>query len=915
MDFSSRPVAKRTRAQKLVLFKEYMEIQRKNFKPGTPELVDLVGSDDDEENSGGKDHYCRKKRAKNESFEPTTTLHGGEYVHYGRALYCRDQETMDQHMSSDGNEEVESESESEEESECSSTADDEYRLSDPDFDVEEDNEEVVAERQFRSDDLWKSSCWQRENPETENRLSKTDNVATSDDDSEPILLEEAEASKPKDGYRIANLKHQSHRGEQEVGSERHECASADGYAAVCSAGAFSDARDNRGVFDEDGTEGHCGEAMHMGGAEEVECDSETLKKEHFVSESYEEVVAKGRMYILLDNKADQYDKYDIGNSLAANGGDGYSRGSHYAVVDDGYIHIMDSESEISGQKDGDAEDNMECLSDERDEEEEVDRQCSPIDPRSDTSESKILDTSGIRDRNDVAYKVGYDTGDNAYFDDDANANVDNGYSDPDDACQGETRDCGINRKLEGRCREETMEVEASPLMDYGEKLNLEFSLDAGFEFDEKEEEEVEQQSSVGDSRKASFIQRKCSETGDNIGDNNNIDDASASATVADSSYAHKDGARVDKGGPSDCHIGKRLEGDVAEVMHTVDDQGGYQKNGPAMNDGIGLLPPFVPFLPMGSSVPYQLPGPYAYHYPPRYLPPTQPSNGNRSRQQRPRNYRTNQIGRNQSYHLRPYRTVRSSPAGRQSHHLLPYPLVRNSQVGMNHSHNMMHSQCGNYVGKGSIYGSSSSADRTSFHGNLTRGSDTLHDLNRGPRSKGFKSNGYSITTPIRIQYNKEDFSVNYIEAKFFIIMSRTEDDIHKSIKYNIWTSTSNGRKTLDAKFKEAKEKSNECPVFLFFSVDKSEQFVGLAEMMGRVSGSSFRVKWHIVKDIPYNFLKNRPVMQSEDIQEVMLEQGLVMMKRFKDYYSKTCILDDFEFYNDYEDLQRLVQNKAKKQGM
>ncbi|KAI5429838.1 hypothetical protein KIW84_034429 [Lathyrus oleraceus] len=62
----------------------------------------------------------------------------------------------------------------------------------------------------------------------------------------------------------------------------------------------------------------------------------------------------------------------------------------------------------------------------------------------------------------------------------------------------------------------------------------------------------------------------------------------------------------------------------------------------------------------------------------------------------------------------------------------------------------------------------------------------------------------------------------------------SEGDIHKSMKYNVWTSTPNGNKKLDATYQEAKEKPGDCPIFLLFSVNTSGQFVGLAEMVSPV---------------------------------------------------------------------------------
>lgn len=250
-----------------------------------------------------------------------------------------------------------------------------------------------------------------------------------------------------------------------------------------------------------------------------------------------------------------------------------------------------------------------------------------------------------------------------------------------------------------------------------------------------------------------------------------------------------------------------------------------------------------------------------------------------------------------------------------------------------------------------------------FFGYNNENGDGLNELNRGPRARSVKIQkiltpvtlavkGQNITftasdekemevkekvsvsvsvTPDREQYNKPEFPETYEDAKFFIIKSYSEDDVHKSIKYNVWASTQNGNKKLDAAYQEAQQKSGSCPVFLFFSVNTSGQFVGVAEMVGPVDFNKsleywqqdkwigcFPVKWHIVKDLPNSLLKhitlenneNKPVTNSRDTQEVKLDQGLQMIKIFKDHSSKQCILDDFEFY---EERQRKIQEKKAKQ--
>ncbi|VVA97496.1 unnamed protein product [Arabis nemorensis] len=243
-----------------------------------------------------------------------------------------------------------------------------------------------------------------------------------------------------------------------------------------------------------------------------------------------------------------------------------------------------------------------------------------------------------------------------------------------------------------------------------------------------------------------------------------------------------------------------------------------------------------------------------------------------------------------------------------------------------------------------------------FYGNENN-VDGLNELNRGPRAKGTKNQkgsledsievkeqtgesnvteaGETETTcavPDREQYNKEDFPVEYANAMFFIIKSYSEDDVHKSIKYNVWASTPNGNKKLAAAYQEAQQKPGGCPIFLFFSVNASGQFVGLAEMTGPVDFNtnveywqqdkwtgSFPLKWHIVKDVPNSLLKhitlenneNKPVTNSRDTQEVKLEQGLKIVKIFKEHSSKTCILDDFSFYEVRQ--KTILEKKAKQQ--
>ncbi|KZV57761.1 hypothetical protein F511_24485 [Dorcoceras hygrometricum] len=222
-------------------------------------------------------------------------------------------------------------------------------------------------------------------------------------------------------------------------------------------------------------------------------------------------------------------------------------------------------------------------------------------------------------------------------------------------------------------------------------------------------------------------------------------------------------------------------------------------------------------------------------------------------------------------------------------------------------------------------------------------SDALGEQNHGPRTNKFKSQlvvkAYTTRagnpdangniTIYKDQYNKDSFCIDdYENAKFFVIKSYSEDDVHKSIKYNVWSSTPNGNRKLNSAYEDAQRiaagDSRSCPIFLFFSVNASGQFCGVAEMTGPVDflkdmdfwqqdkwSGSFPVKWHIIKDVPNPSFRhiilenneNKSVTNSRDTQEIGYKKGLEMLQIYKNYTLKTTLLDDFMYY---ENRQRIL---------
>lgn len=238
----------------------------------------------------------------------------------------------------------------------------------------------------------------------------------------------------------------------------------------------------------------------------------------------------------------------------------------------------------------------------------------------------------------------------------------------------------------------------------------------------------------------------------------------------------------------------------------------------------------------------------------------------------------------------------------------------------------------------------SSQQRGSMPFSIQNGAlEFLNEQNRGPRAakpkKQDRDNSLvddkSEKTTQLIDselYNCPDFATEYKDAIFFVIKSYTEDHVHRSIKYNVWASTASGNRKLDSAYRAAKQKEDHCRVFLFFSVNGSGQFCGVAEMIGPVDfdrsvdywqqdkwSGQFPVKWHIIKDVPNTLLRhitlenndNKPVTNSRDTQEVKLEYGLQMLSIFKNHEAETSIVEDFDFYEQRE--KALKENRRQQQ--
>lgn len=106
------------------------------------------------------------------------------------------------------------------------------------------------------------------------------------------------------------------------------------------------------------------------------------------------------------------------------------------------------------------------------------------------------------------------------------------------------------------------------------------------------------------------------------------------------------------------------------------------------------------------------------------------------------------------------------------------------------------------------------------------------------------------------EVNNQAFNPDTVQnAIFFVIKSTNDDDIHKAIKYGLWTSSQKNNEILSKTWQEAQKNSQD--IYLFYSVVKSGQFCGVAKMSSDFDAGqsldhwweelkwfgSFRIKW------------------------------------------------------------------------
>jgi hypothetical protein len=209
--------------------------------------------------------------------------------------------------------------------------------------------------------------------------------------------------------------------------------------------------------------------------------------------------------------------------------------------------------------------------------------------------------------------------------------------------------------------------------------------------------------------------------------------------------------------------------------------------------------------------------------------------------------------------------------------------------------------------------------------------ELIHAFCKFSDSTDSLENYYQKFNRPNLKYDPTDFYYNgEVEGKqssrFFVIKSYSKEDVVHARNYGIWCSTVAGNMKLDEAFKQTREDKN-MSVYLFFSINSSGQFCGMAEMISSVDYNSdsqiwsqnkwkgkFDIRWIYIKNIPNSALRhiilpnneNKPVTNSRDTQEIPFEQAIQVLNVFRTTQSNGSILDepDLDAQFDYNKLNK-----------
>ena len=172
--------------------------------------------------------------------------------------------------------------------------------------------------------------------------------------------------------------------------------------------------------------------------------------------------------------------------------------------------------------------------------------------------------------------------------------------------------------------------------------------------------------------------------------------------------------------------------------------------------------------------------------------------------------------------------------------------------------------------------------------------------------------------------SRADFSA-LDDAEFFVLRSTCDDDIHKAIKYGVWTSTHATNVNLNETLERCQKKG--IPLFILFTVVNSNQFCGVAQMTAPVDfekifdywwedlkwSGLFSIRWVYIRDVAHSELSGVTFNKTnltllKDGERVPFEAGKQALEVFQRKSVAPNIFEAFGFMDVREQALRVKRD-------
>ena len=182
----------------------------------------------------------------------------------------------------------------------------------------------------------------------------------------------------------------------------------------------------------------------------------------------------------------------------------------------------------------------------------------------------------------------------------------------------------------------------------------------------------------------------------------------------------------------------------------------------------------------------------------------------------------------------------------------------------------------------------------------------------------------SLPSCVNVNDSHADFS-NLRDAEFFVVRSTCDDDIHKAIKYGVWTSTHVTNLHLNETLERCQKKG--VPLFIIFTVVNSNQFCGIAQMTSPVDfekifdywwedlkwSGLFSIKWVYIRDVSHSELSTVAFNKTnitllKDGERVPFEAGKQVLEIFQKKNVASNIFEVFSFMDVREGSLRIKRD-------